>query len=50
MTPDSSLPNPDEHPPAAPRWVRVPAIMAGLLVLVFAILHLAGGGFRNHMH
>lgn len=47
---DSSLPTPDERPPAAPRWVRVFAILAAAFVLVFVILHLAGGGFRNHMH
>ncbi len=48
--PDSKrLPDPDEHPPAAPRWVRVLAILAGLFVLVFVILHLTGGAFRNHM-
>jgi hypothetical protein len=31
-------------PPAMPRWVKLSAAVLGLLVLVFVILHLLGGG------
>lgn len=36
---------PDER---TPRWVYAFGIVALLLVLLFAALHLAGGGFRPH--
>ena len=35
-------------PPGVPRWVKVFAIIVIVLVLLFVILHLAGGGFRGH--
>ena len=38
-----------ESPPAPPRWVKAFGVIALALVLVFVILHLAGGGFRGHM-
>ena len=38
----------DESPPPTPRWVRIFAIIAILLILAFLISHLAGGGFRGH--
>ena len=34
--------------PGTPRWVYVSGIIAIVLVLVFVILHLTGGGFRGH--
>ena len=34
--------------PGAPRWVKVFAVVAIVLVLLFAVLHLTGGGFRGH--
>ena len=39
-------PEDDEH--QTPRWVKVFGIVALVLVLAFAILHLMGGGFRGH--
>ena len=36
-------------PPATPRWVYVFGIIAIILILLFVILHLTGGGFRGHM-
>lgn len=35
-------------PPNTPRWVKVFGIIAIVLVLLFVILHLAGGGFGGH--
>ena len=35
-------------PPGTPRWVKVFGIVAIVLVLLFVILHLAGGGFGGH--
>lgn len=32
-----------------PRWVKVFAILAGLIAVAFVILHLAGGGPGRHM-
>jgi hypothetical protein len=34
--------------PGTPRWVKVSGLLAVAFVVVFAIVHLAGGGFRNH--
>ena len=31
-----------------PRWVIVFGVVAVLLVVLFVVLHLAGGGFRGH--
>jgi hypothetical protein len=31
-----------------PRWVKVLGGIALVLVVAFAVLHLAGGGFRHH--
>jgi hypothetical protein len=33
---------------STPRWVKVFGIIALILVLLFVILHLAGGGFGHH--
>lgn len=35
-------------PPPAPRWVKVLGLIAVVLVVVFAILHLAGRGLEGH--
>ncbi|MGW0118027.1 hypothetical protein [Streptomyces sp. NPDC003327] len=47
---DSSSPSgahdEDEH--RAPRWVKVSAGIAVLLVVVFVVVHLAGGGMVGH--
>ncbi|MBT2398759.1 hypothetical protein [Streptomyces sp. ISL-100] len=32
----------------APRWVKVSAAIAVVLVAVFVIVHLAGGGMAGH--
>jgi uncharacterized membrane protein YidH (DUF202 family) len=32
----------------APRWVKVSAAIAVVLVVVFVIVHLAGGGMAGH--
>lgn len=32
----------------APRWVKVSAVVAVVLVAVFLIVHLAGGGMVGH--
>lgn len=37
-------------PPSAPRWVKVSGIIAIILVLLFVILHLTGGGLGSHAH
>jgi hypothetical protein len=31
-----------------PRWVKLGGTLAVVLVVAFAVLHLAGGGFRHH--
>jgi hypothetical protein len=36
-------------PPRTPRWVYVFGIAAIVFVLLFVILHLAGGGLGGHM-
>jgi hypothetical protein len=40
----------EPEPPTtgAPRWVKVFGVIALALVVVFLIVHLAGGGFSNH--
>lgn len=35
-------------PPPTPRWVIAFGILAIVLILVFVVSHLAGGGFRGH--
>jgi hypothetical protein len=37
-------------PPSTPRWVYVFGIVVIVLILLFIILHFAGGGFGRHMH
>jgi hypothetical protein len=34
--------------PGAPRWVKIAGLAAALFVALFAIMHIAGGGFRHH--
>jgi hypothetical protein len=36
--------------PGAPRWVKILAVISLALVVVFVVVHLAGGGFRHHGH
>ena len=38
-----------ESPPGAPRWVKVFGIIALVLVLLFVVTHLAGGGLGSHL-
>ncbi|MFD3532625.1 hypothetical protein [Streptomyces sp. NPDC058664] len=42
--------SPDHHDDGegAPRWVKVSAAVAVVLVVVFVIVHLAGGGMAGH--
>jgi hypothetical protein len=37
-----------DRPLGAPRWVRVFGAFAVVVVVLFVVLHLAGGGFRGH--
>lgn len=37
-----------ESPPGMPTWVKVMGITFLVLIVVFIILHLAGGGMRMH--
>ncbi|MFD7323188.1 hypothetical protein ACFV9D_19165 [Streptomyces sp. NPDC059875] len=39
---------PDGEGAGAPRWVKVSAAIAVVLIAVFAIVHLAGGGMAGH--
>ncbi len=34
--------------PGTPRWVKVVVLVSLALTVTFAIVHLAGGGFRHH--
>ncbi|WP_455356657.1 hypothetical protein [Streptomyces sp. SYSU K217416] len=38
----------DDDGEGAPRWVKVAAAIAVVLVAVFVIVHLAGGGMAGH--
>lgn len=43
--------NPNDAPPpleAMPRWVKIFGAVLAALLLVFVIMHLAGGGVRGH--
>jgi hypothetical protein len=42
----SGMDDPSQH--RTPRWVKIGGALALVLVVAFAILHLAGGGFRHH--
>lgn len=45
MTEPTPLPDADRGtPPRMPRWVRVAAIVVGLLILLFVVLQLTGIG------
>ena len=39
--------SPDPAPPPVPRWVKVFAAVAAVLVVAFAAWHLSGGGMRH---
>jgi hypothetical protein len=46
---DETRTRPDPgSPPSTPRWVKALGLAVLVLVLVFVILHLAGGGFGGH--
>lgn len=45
---DVTRPRPEDDEHQTPRWVKVFGIVALLFVLLFAIVHLLGGGFRGH--
>jgi len=36
--------------PGTPRWVKALGLISGALLVVFVVVHLAGGGFRHHAH
>ena len=36
--------------PGTPRWVKVLGLIFLALLLVFVVVHLAGGGFRHDGH
>ena len=38
----------DDQGHKTPRWVKVSGILAVIVIAAFAVLHLAGGGFRHH--
>ena len=38
----------DAVPPPAPRWVKLLGLLAIVIVVVFAILHIAGRGLGGH--
>lgn len=40
--------DPPESTAGMPRWVKVLGIIIVVLVLVFVIMHLTGGGLRDH--
>lgn len=44
-----SLSRDQRQAPGTPRWVKVFLIVAIVVVLVFVIVHLAGGGMGNHL-
>ena len=53
-TKDTPVADPPSSPDSngdtgTPRWVKVFGIVALVLVLLFVILHLAGGGLGRHM-
>lgn len=39
---------PADDVPAMPRWVKVFGVIAAILVVVFLVVHLMGGGFHGH--
>jgi hypothetical protein len=48
-TGDDTREKPDPgSPPSTPRWVKVFGIIVIVLVLLFVILHLTGGGLGGH--
>ena len=47
--PELSTRPPSEGPPPAPRWVKISAAIAALIVLAVIVRHLLGGGMGGHM-
>jgi hypothetical protein len=37
-----------DRPPPTPRWVKVFGAIAALLLALFLVTHLLGGGLRGH--
>ncbi|NUQ73897.1 MAG: hypothetical protein HUU21_10095 [Polyangiaceae bacterium] len=37
-----------ESSTSTPRWVKVSGLITVIMVLLFVVVHLAGGGFRGH--
>jgi hypothetical protein len=48
LHPDSNSETGDENT-GTPRWVKVFGIIAVVLLLLFVILHLTGGGLGGHL-
>jgi hypothetical protein len=48
MTDLPTSPDARSTAPSTPRWVKVSGIIAGVLVLAFVVMHLAGGGMAGH--
>lgn len=46
--PDPPQVAPDGGPPPAPRWVKISAAIAVLLILFAIVKHLVDGGMRGH--
>ncbi|MEO8549391.1 MAG: hypothetical protein ABI678_05445 [Kofleriaceae bacterium] len=40
--------NQDEKSPTTPRWVKVFGAVALVVIAVFLVVHLMGGGFHGH--
>lgn len=38
-----------ETGPATPRWVKIFALIALALLVLFVVVHLSGGGMGNHL-
>lgn len=49
--PDPELPPvaPGDGPPPAPRWVKISAAVAVLIILFAIVRHVLGGGMGGHM-
>lgn len=43
-------PSPDSEDAPMPRWVKRLGLAAIVFLLLFALVHLAGGGLGHHIH
>ena len=48
IAPDPDAPHHIDSEPRVPRWVKIFGLVALALLMVFAIVHLAMGGFHGH--